>query len=600
MSTTLYPDKSRKQLPDEFLAYDPSTATQQYAADSGPSLNGAQSLRQLCWEMGTHFPEKLQQQGVALLAVYPHLGFIQWHINNHSVTWIKESFGSDFDHTAKLVIRIYDVTNILFDGFNANRWFDIEIGELTGSYYLKTDYFESNLMAEVGYCFRDGRFAPCARSNTMYFDRPRKSSRLKTSGLYVNQAFTRVFPVENVACASLFDEMNSLLQRTGDHPISTALFLNEMAVLESPDDQQPVRRFLEGIISKCLSMGTAPTLFCSNKSHLPCDQVTSLLERIQYTSLKITRKFETKHRKTPFECIQCHDWYSAPAALSAAEKTGLPVIAVIHSTEPQRSGMCGEYKEDLSHQIEKIERRLIDKSEIVLTADESTKDVLVHYYKKNSDSIVIVPDTLTVSAQENNGDDYIRCRYGLSNQKPVILFAGQMSYSTGADLLIDSIPSVCGECSQSQFVFAGDGPLLGDLQHRAWCMGINHRCRFTGNVSSEVYHQLISVADIVVIPSRNLQDPALAENAIAAGKPVIATHQSRLHQIRHGVNGLLVYDNTGSVIWGLKEMLANPLRVLKSSVTSNSGLMQTTECIAAMYINKWALVALHRREKHNG
>ena len=51
--------------------------------------------------------------------------------------------------------------------------------------------------------------------------------------------------------------------------------------------------------------------------------------------------------------------------------------------------------------------------------------------------------------------------------------------------------------------------------------------------------------------------------ALKAGKPVIATHQAGLHHlVKHGINGLLFYDNPGSVIWALKEMISRPIPVL--------------------------------------
>ncbi|KMQ50318.1 glycosyl transferase, group 1 [Chitinispirillum alkaliphilum] len=599
MSTSLVSGKSQSILSPGICSVECTTKKPPRKKESH-HLPDQESLRQICWKVGKRFPAELNQEGMALLAVYPHLGFLQWHINDSTVQNIKTTHKDSFSEQTKLIIRVYDVTNVQFNGFNANRQFDIEINSTSGSYYLNIDHFESNLMAELGFLFSDGRFVYCCRSNTMYFDRPRKSSRMKTSGLYVSQAFTRIFPVENVACSAVFDEMNLLLKKTGDAPISTAIFLNELALSDSTYEEQPLEKFIKGVVSKCRSMGTSPVVFSGKKSHLSGDNSLPLTERVRLTSSKLLLEFERKHKRTPFECIQCHDWYSAPAAMAAAANTSLPLIAVLHSTELQRSGQINGERSALSEHIETIESNLVSEADTILCADELIKDLVLQHYKKDPEHVFVVPDTLNVSADNGKHGDYIRCRYGLSNQNPIILFAGEMSCSSGADLLMEAIPNVCREFSHGQFVFAGDGPIMGELQHRAWHTGVSELCRFTGDISSELFDQLLNVTDLVIIPARSCQDPGVAHAALSAGKPVIATHQSGLFDIKHGINGLLVYDNHGSITWGIKEMLSNPLRVLQSSLVNDSSLMRTTESIAGMYINKWALAAIKQREKQNG
>ena len=43
-----------------------------------------------------------------------------------------------------------------------------------------------------------------------------------------------------------------------------------------------------------------------------------------------------------------------------------------------------------------------------------------------------------------------------------------------------------------------------------------------------------------------------------AGKPVIATHSGGPEEfVCHGQDGYLVYDNPGSIAWGIREILSN-------------------------------------------
>jgi glycosyltransferase involved in cell wall biosynthesis len=142
---------------------------------------------------------------------------------------------------------------------------------------------------------------------------------------------------------------------------------------------------------------------------------------------------------------------------------------------------------------------------------------------------------------------------------PVVLFAGSMSYEAGADILMDAVTTVCGDNDEAVFLFAGDGALKGELQARASRAGLDRRCRFLGDVPAEAFHTVLAACDFVVIPARIPLGEGLARMALANGKPVLVTHQAALGFIVHGWNGLVTYDNPGSFVWGIRELLG-PLR----------------------------------------
>jgi glycosyltransferase involved in cell wall biosynthesis len=130
-----------------------------------------------------------------------------------------------------------------------------------------------------------------------------------------------------------------------------------------------------------------------------------------------------------------------------------------------------------------------------------------------------------------------------------------VSYEAGADILADAIVTVCGSDTSAQFVFAGDGALRGELQDRIMHAGLGNRFRLIGDVPSGRFEQLLKACDFVVIPSRVQQGEELAQLALSFGKPALVTHQSGIRCIVHGENGLITYDNPGSFVWGIREML---------------------------------------------
>ncbi|NLW30137.1 MAG: DUF4912 domain-containing protein [Fibrobacter sp.] len=551
-----------------------------------------QELRKICWMVGTHFPESLNQEGIILLAVNPHLGFIQWHINDKSITSLKNRLGNAFNGS-RMVIRLYDVTGIEFDGFNARKQFDIDIGKLSGCYYLNIDHSESNLISEIGFRLTDNRFSSCARSNTMYFDRPRRSSRLNFSGLYVSHGFNRIFPVENAVYGSVFDRMNQSLENAGGGQLSVAVFLNESAICGS-DDPGPIQEFLGPVLAKCETMRAVPYLFKSETSqfcNLETENIT-LIDKAVAFSEKILKSFRKVHRNNPFDCVQCHDWYSAPAAIKASKEFNLPLNCVLHSLEIER---CGNEMTHLSKQIEKWESSLISVADNILVSKEQTRQLVIQKYCKNAEKVVVVADTFVDNKDPGPEHEQTRRNFGIAENEPVFLFAGEMSHSSGVDLIVEALPNVCSEYSYGQFVFAGEGYLKNQLEHRVWSLGMAHRCRFPGDIDSETFDKLLAVCDAVMIPSRVHENGGLAARSLKTGIPVLATHQAAIQEISHGVNGILVYDNPGSVCWGIKEMLSRPIRIIPRSSMGNPEDWQSIECIAALYITYWAYAVAQRK-----
>jgi glycosyltransferase involved in cell wall biosynthesis len=129
-------------------------------------------------------------------------------------------------------------------------------------------------------------------------------------------------------------------------------------------------------------------------------------------------------------------------------------------------------------------------------------------------------------------------RLDLDPSAPVVLFAGNLSYEAGADILLDAIVTVC--CNgdhEALFLFAGEGAMRHDLQERASCAGLERRCRFLGDVPESDFDRVLKACDFVVIPGRAPQGEGLARMAVAGGKPVLTTHQA-------GTGGVVVHGRT--------------------------------------------------------
>src|SRR5205823_516828 len=81
-----------------------------------------------------------------------------------------------------------------------------------------------------------------------------------------------------------------------------------------------------------------------------------------------------------------------------------------------------------------------------------------------------------------------------------------------------------------------------------------------GHVEGPPLTRLLRAAEALVLPSRYRVpfDDAVVDLARRAGKPVVTTHGGPAHLVRHEENGILTYDNPGSMVWAVDRILGDP------------------------------------------
>lgn len=96
----------------------------------------------------------------------PHWIHAYWEITNQPLDSLKERLQSSYFGT-KRVLRVYDVSNIIFDGTNAHRFFDIEITPFANNWYIDTGGPGRSWCVDYGLLLSDNRFIMIMRSNTV-------------------------------------------------------------------------------------------------------------------------------------------------------------------------------------------------------------------------------------------------------------------------------------------------------------------------------------------------------------------------------------------------------------------------------------------------
>lgn len=121
------------------------------------------------------------------------------------------------------------------------------------------------------------------------------------------------------------------------------------------------------------------------------------------------------------------------------------------------------------------------------------------------------------------------------NGSPSVLTIARLDPQKGLDYLLDAAARV----PQARFALAGDGPERARLEARARALGLEDRVSFLGYRRD--IPELLARCDLFVLPSLFEGLPLAALEAMAAGRPVIATAVGGTDEaVIHGETGILV------------------------------------------------------------
>ena len=152
-----------------------------------------------------------------------------------------------------------------------------------------------------------------------------------------------------------------------------------------------------------------------------------------------------------------------------------------------------------------------------------------------------------------------------NHQRPYLLAVGQLVRHKGFDVLISAWAQIQPDWSEIDVLIAGDGRKRMTLEASIQAKGLSGRVHLLGAVKREQVAALMRGSLAVVIPSRREPFGIVALEAMASGRPVIATQ----------IGGLIEALDEAQVIWIPKvdqNCLARTLEEALGSIPINNSL----------------------------
>jgi len=522
----------------------------------------AESLRRYAWEIGerrAHSAYTCPDSYVNLTVVAPGQAFIVWRVQPAWVDGAARRKAGQWDG-ARLIVRLYDVSGIAFNGFNARQMRDIPIETLHGDRLLAAPLAGTTQLAELGFLLRNREFVPAARSMSTLFPSGTVSQRADYAALYVDD---RLAP-EPVASPW---EAEAYVRERRKPKLRSQLRIAMLSFeAEAAGHQGPLATFVSSLGAELCAQGQQIHAFVPARDGVQAD-----FERAGVTyhplaiaesatpvekALGFARALEGQLAVLPsFNLFHMQEWMTALVPWLGTR----PAVLALSSLETTRRN--GAPVNELSQHIERLEReaaRAVECLVVPAWLSESAPTLL----GVDRSRLHIVPmegrplDEWEVPLDAGR----IKAEIGLHAFDRMLLFVGPLEGGAGPDLLVEALPTVVSRAPNARVVFVGCGGMHNHLLGRAHQLGFGHAVRLLGHVEMARLVPLLRASEALLLPSRHrvARDEDVLGLARRAGRPVLTTHGGPAHLVRHEQDGLVAYDNPPSLVWGMSRLLDDP------------------------------------------
>lgn len=187
--------------------------------------------------------------------------------------------------------------------------------------------------------------------------------------------------------------------------------------------------------------------------------------------------------------------------------------------------LAGNRVSEPSQWRNRLEAWALRRCEGVICVSEGVRQNFARYFRDET-RLSVIPNGVNAWKESAPTD---LSTIGISKEDQVILFVGRLHPQKGLDWALPFVGKVLEKAPSCHFVVLGDGPQSEVLERLAVCLPTHERIHFLGFQSEMAPY--FARAHCLFLPSRWEGMPNVVLEAMAAGLPVLASHESSAGEI---------------------------------------------------------------------
>jgi len=254
-----------------------------------------------------------------------------------------------------------------------------------------------------------------------------------------------------------------------------------------------------------------------------------------------------------YDVVHAHYWLSGLIGMHLKQAWGAPLVLMFHTLGLVKNRIAALGAQESAARI-RGERRAMAAADAVVAATPAERAELQWLYELRSDKVNVIPPGVDL-ARFRPHDKAEACKLlGWSCEERHLLFVGRIEALKGIDTLIrslhfvrDEAPGlpvrahiVGGDLEGSQHALDSE---LARLRAVTRGLGLQDQVDFLGSRSQDTLPLYYAAADALVMPSYSESFGMVALEAMACGRPVIASSVGGLqYLVQDGVTGYHVHE----------------------------------------------------------
>jgi D-inositol-3-phosphate glycosyltransferase len=284
-----------------------------------------------------------------------------------------------------------------------------------------------------------------------------------------------------------------------------------------------------------------------------------------------------------YDVVHAHYWLSGWTAELARRYWETPFVQMFHTTAHMKNAVSADAHRESDLRL-RTEKRLLTLADGIIAANPDERADLIWRMGVPSEKVCTIPPGVDIELFQPGSRAASRAEIGIASDERVVLFVGRIDPIKGIDTLVEAaeimLSSGSIEPAPTFLIVGGDldadgAPVgaLADVANSIEQRGIAASFRLVGSQPQDQLPVFYAAADVVAVPSRYESFGLVAVEALACGRPVVASRVGGLRfTIDEGSTGFLVKPQSPQALAGALAQLFSdePLRAAMSAAARPS------------------------------
>jgi teichuronic acid biosynthesis glycosyltransferase TuaC len=175
-----------------------------------------------------------------------------------------------------------------------------------------------------------------------------------------------------------------------------------------------------------------------------------------------------------------------------------------------------------------------------IMVSEDMRSLAISQFGVNAQSVHTISNGVNTEIFRPMNQGEMRRQLGVADDRRLIVYVGRFVATKGLRELVEAFAALSAQRPDVDLALIGDGMMRGELEMRLQAANLSSRVHMPGALQPEAVAKWINAGDLLCLPSYSEGHPNVVLEALACGRPVVATNVGGTPEAVSATTGVLV------------------------------------------------------------